>query len=230
MPRSAPRADEVGRHERLPVSRRQRVGRAPEGRDQERERRGRRARGRAARSAPRTRRARAPASRRPTIGGRRPAASPSSTVAAARETSSGERSRSFGYARSTSLSLVSGTSDRSTRAPSRAESVTSRQPSRPGSARSTKLQLLPARGGLVDDVEPQRLQAARTCPRGHPTLDDAQRRPPAVDRQLELARQASRIARASAPRRRAGRSGSRRGRARSGRRSSPRRPRSPRSG
>ena len=68
------------------------------------------------------------------IDGGVPGASPSSTIAAALETSSGERSRSFGYARSARLSLVPGTSERMTRAPSRAESVISRQPMRPAKA------------------------------------------------------------------------------------------------
>ena len=67
-----------------------------------------------------------------------PGDSPGSIAAVARRTSSGERSRSFGYARSPRLSLISGTSEPATPAPSRADSVTSRQPMRPGNERSRK--------------------------------------------------------------------------------------------
>ena len=61
---------------------------------------------------------------------------PNSTVAAADETARGDRRRSAGYARSSLLELVDGTSAEATRPPSRARIVTSRQPILSGKLRS----------------------------------------------------------------------------------------------
>ena len=67
----------------------------------------------------------------------------------------GRTEKSLGYARSASLSLDSATEDSTTRAPSRAEIVTSRQPIRPGKAPIAESESfsVPRRG--VHDVEPQ---------------------------------------------------------------------------
>ena len=74
----------------------------------------------------------------------RPESAPSRMVASALAVSSGDLSRSLGYERRASLSLVAGTVDASTRTPSRPAMVTSRQPMRPGNARSRNRSFEPA--------------------------------------------------------------------------------------
>jgi hypothetical protein len=78
------------------------------------------------------------------IEGGTPGDSPSATLAVALVTSEGELSKSFGYARSWSLELVSGALERAILAPSLAESVTSLQPIRSRNALSSKRSSDPA--------------------------------------------------------------------------------------
>ena len=165
-----------------------------------------------------------------TIDGAAAAADPSAIVADALETSSGELSWSDGYFRRRSLALVAAASVSSTRAPSRAVTVTSRQPMRPGNDVSSKSSSVPAPSRAIHDVEAQRLEPSRTRTGRGAALDDAKRHLPSVERQNETACEARRIARLVALRHPAGTSGSRRDRARSGRRSRCPRGRCPRSG
>ena len=212
------RADEIRGDHRLPVAGRERVRRAPEHRDQERERSSTPTRGRRARSAPRSR----PGVRR-RVGRRRsraglPALARARRSPLALETSSGERSRSPGYARSSSLALVAGTLERATRAvPRRDRHLAPADPAR--ERVSSKRERRPGRGRRVDDVEPQRLQAAGAGSRAATSWSTTRS---GTRRRRASARARGRAAPRSPARGRrprAGTSGSRRGRARSGRRS-----------
>ena len=107
--------------------------------------------------------------------------------------SSGERrSSSFGYARSASLSLVAGTSELTTRAPSRARDVTSRQPIRPGNERSRNASSSRRPARLVDDVQPEGPETRGARARDDAPLERPQRDALAVDAELQLAREPGR--------------------------------------
>ena len=108
--RPAPRPDEVGRDERLAMTRRECVGGAPEGGDEEGQEQ------HTSETSPCSISASKPPASCSTAAcavdrGWRSGPSPGVKVAAALDTSSGERSRSFGYARSAAALALGGTSD-----------------------------------------------------------------------------------------------------------------------
>ena len=93
--------------------------------------------------------------------------------------------------RSWSLALTAGTLDVAIRAPSRALSVTSRQPIRRSKFVSRKAKRAPGRPG-EDCVEAQRRQAARPGPRGDAALEENERtrRPSSVSTSRSATRRA----------------------------------------
>ena len=173
---ASPCPDEVCGDHRLPVARRERVSRAPEGGDQ----RARRGAARPSDSSPRSISFSKPP---PTSGAASTAADRAapgartrsdSTVAAADETSSGD-SQEIRRVRTQRVARRSSTGRRRSSDPPAVACtiVTSRQPIRPGKLTIVERELTAVAGRAVHDLEPQRLQTAPGAARETSVCDHA---------------------------------------------------------
>ena len=111
---------------------------------------------------------------------------PGSNVATAERTSSGERSRSSGYARSSFERLALGTDASTSRAPSRAEIVISRQPILEGKMRSANVSARPLAAAEKTASNRSVFEAPRSATRDDTVRHGPQDDPAAVEPELEL--------------------------------------------